>query len=358
MKLHDNQLKLIRLLILFNCLDYPGCLKVLDRENTGDTVALSYQFRPLTKHKYLGKNEEGIVTVLKKGRALFPDLKPLVAIAGLKKSRERVMQVCRVAAMMEKIGVTISAEVPEDGTPCFIPSACWKKIAPGILSTTRFVGMLLIYGMKYAVYDIGDGSMEWQLRAEASLFYWKYGSFETKADGMILICQDGLREKVAQQIIRQTMWNRRTLLKDRYAETDKPQRYSRSPIKLRTQYERVYLTTPTKLLLTLDRICDELNEIEEYTEKWSEAQEKKQGDVENYPDRYFLNPAYDILKLVYLFNAAKGQLEAIEDGFYSGYKVNYIMMMHEEDLPILQMYPELMKLEGVEVRAYRLTKNT
>ncbi len=203
----------------------------------------------MTKHKYLGKNDEGIVTVLKKGRELFPELKPLVAIAGLKKSRERVMQVCRIDAMMEKIGVTISAEVPEDDTPCFIPSACWKKIAPGILSTTRFIGMLLIYGMKYAVYDIGDGSMEWQLRAEASLFYWKYGSFETKADGMILICQDGLREKVAQQIIRQTMWNRRTLLKDRYAETDKPQRYSQSPIKLRTQYEHVYLTRLAKRLI-------------------------------------------------------------------------------------------------------------
>ncbi len=357
MKLHDNQLKLIRLLILFNCLDYPSCLKVLDRDNTGDTVALSYQFRPLTKHKYLGKNEEGIVTVLKKGRALFPELKPLVAIAGLKKGRERVMQVCRIAAMMDKIGVAISAEAPEDDTPCFIPSACWKKIAPGILSTTRFVGMLLIYGMKYAVYDIGDGSMEWQLRAEASLFYRKYGSFETKADGMIFICQDGMWEQIAKQIIRQTMWNRRTLLQDRYAETDKPQRYSRSPIKLRTQYEHVYLTTSAKLLVTLERICDELDQIEEYSEKWSESQGPKWGDVENYPDRYFLNPAYDILKIVYFFNAAKAQLEAMDSSLYQGPMVNYIMVMHREDLPILQMYPDLMKLEGVEKRAYRLTEN-
>ncbi len=43
---------------------------------------------------------------------------------------------------------------------------------------------------------------------------------------------------------------------------------------------------------------------------------------------------------------------------YQGPLVNYIMVMHREDLSILQMYPELMKLEGVEVRAYRLTENT
>ena len=61
MKLHDNQLRLIRHLIRFNTLDYPSCLKVLDTENTGDRVALSYAFRPLTKNDYISKNKKGVV---------------------------------------------------------------------------------------------------------------------------------------------------------------------------------------------------------------------------------------------------------------------------------------------------------
>ena len=50
---------------------------------------------------------------------------------------------------------------------------------------------------------------------------------------MILICQDGKRDEIAKQIIRQTMWNRKTLLKDHYSETEKPVRYSKAPIRLR-----------------------------------------------------------------------------------------------------------------------------
>lgn len=79
---------------------------------------------------------------------------------------------------------------------------------------------------------------------------------------MILICDDGKRNAIARQIIRQTMWYRKTLLRDQYAETDKPIKYSRSPIRLRTQYEHVYLTTPALLIKSLDRIYDEEYYIE------------------------------------------------------------------------------------------------
>ena len=51
MKLHDNQLQLIQHLARFNLLDYAGCLKMLDVDETGDRTALSYVFRPLTKNK-------------------------------------------------------------------------------------------------------------------------------------------------------------------------------------------------------------------------------------------------------------------------------------------------------------------
>ena len=59
MRLHENQLKLIRHLARFNLLDYASCLHMLDTEGTEDKVALSYAFRPLTKNKYLTKRKDG-----------------------------------------------------------------------------------------------------------------------------------------------------------------------------------------------------------------------------------------------------------------------------------------------------------
>ena len=76
----DNQETLIRHLIRFHILDCESCLQVLDTENTGDKVALSYVFRPLTKQKYIIKDKDGIVSVLKKGKELFPDEAPLISI--------------------------------------------------------------------------------------------------------------------------------------------------------------------------------------------------------------------------------------------------------------------------------------
>lgn len=105
----------------------------------------------------------------------------------------------QIVVLMEEHGIPAIGKVPESAEPVFIPSACWRNIAPGILSTTRFTGMVLAGKEKLAVYDIGDGSMEWQVRAEGSLFYTKYGSYETKANGMILVCQDGKRNKTAKK---------------------------------------------------------------------------------------------------------------------------------------------------------------
>ena len=226
MRLHENQLKLIRHLARFNLLDYASCLHLLDTEGTRDQVVLSYAFRPLTKNKYITKRKDGSVSILAKGRALFPDVKPLISMGGGEQSIQRVMEVSRMAALMEEHGIPAVAEVPQSPEPVFIPSACWRNIAPGILSTTRFTGMLLAGKEKLAVYDIGDGSMEWQVRAEGSLFYTKYGSYETKATGMILFCENDQSNKVARNIIRQTMWNRRQLLRESCVERDRPARWS------------------------------------------------------------------------------------------------------------------------------------
>ena len=53
MKLHENQLNLIRHLIRFNLMAYEDCLEMLDTDDSKDRTALSYAFRPLTKNKYL-----------------------------------------------------------------------------------------------------------------------------------------------------------------------------------------------------------------------------------------------------------------------------------------------------------------
>ena len=356
MKLHQNQLDLILHLIRFNIMSYEDCLKFLDTEHTGDLVAMSYIFRPLTKNKYVAKNKNGVVTVLKKGRELFPDEAPIISVATRGKSRLRVLQVSKVAMWMEQIGIPISAELLDTEEPYFIPSARWRDIGKGILSTTRFVGMLLAYDKKYAVYDIGDGTMEWQIKAEASLFFYRYGSIETKADGMILICDDGRRNEIAKQIIRHTMWNRKRLLKESYAETDKPVRYSQSPIKLRTQYERVYLTTPALLEECLDRIYDEDYYIENGVKGGILLKEPKQGDVEVYPRRYYLNPAFDILKLVHFFSTVKNDIE-MSKKFHLP-EIQRILVVHQEDLEVARMYDDVNEAKGVSILAYRPARDS
>lgn len=343
MKLHDNQLYLIRHLIRFHYLDYESCLDILDTPNTYDRISLSYAFRPLTKNRYISKNKDGIVTVLKRGKALFPNEKPLIS-SGCEK--QRIIQVSNMAALFERNGAAVTDTLSNNQNPHFIPSACWRDIAPGILSTTRFIGMLLAFGKKYAVYYVGDGSIEWQVRAESSLFYTKYGSYETKADGMILVCDDDKRETVATNIIRQTMWHRKSLMSENYTERERPVRFSRSPIKLRTQYEHVYLTTPATLKTSLNRIYTEDSVIEGFMENGIKTNDPKLGDFEIWPSRYYVNPAFDLLKLVYFFSAVKLHIEMDKErGTVS--ELKYAIVMHKKDLSIIKMYPDVLYSERV-----------
>ncbi len=214
-------------------MSYEDCLRYLDTENSGDKVALSYVFRPLTKNKYLIKHKDGSVVITAKGRALFPEEKPLTSTGGGKANQERTMTVSRVAALMESNGIPCVGELQDSTAPYFIPSARWREIAPGILSTTRFAGMLLADKHRLAVYGIGDGRMEWQIKAEGSLFYTRYGSYATKATGMLLVCREAVRDQVAIQLIRQTMYQRRQLLRENCLERNRPTAWSRSPIKLK-----------------------------------------------------------------------------------------------------------------------------
>lgn len=357
MSLQKNQLILIRHLIRYNVLDYDSCLELLDLENTGDKITMSYMFRPLTKYNYISKNKNGYVTVLKKGRALFPKEHRYITDGSSEQTKQRVIQVSRIVACMEKLGIRNSDKLLNNTDIYFIPSACWRNIATGILSTTRFVGMLIAYNKKYAVYDIGDGSLEWQVRAESSLFYTKYGDYETKADGMIMICDSGKRNEIAENIIRQTMWNRKSLLDSHYTERERPVRFSRSPIKLRTQYEHVYLIAKDRILNGLKWIVNEDYIIENTIENGQRLNNPKLGDIEIWPKRYFINPAFDLLKLVYFFSAVKAQNELAKSPIPALTNVEYVMIMQKEDVSILWMYPDVLNSDKVKIYEHKLEEN-
>ena len=121
MKLHKNQLNLIRHLVRFNLMSYEDCLEMLDTDGGKDRSALSYAFRPLTKNKYLSKNKKGVVSVLKKGRLLFPEEKPLISTATERVAQQRVMQVSRVAMWLGKCGIPTCGEQQNTEEPYLFP---------------------------------------------------------------------------------------------------------------------------------------------------------------------------------------------------------------------------------------------
>lgn len=147
------------------------------------------------------------------------------------------------------------------------------------------------------------------------------------------------------------MWARKNLLKDKYSETDKPVRYSRSPIKLRTQYERVYLTTPALLKTSLERIYGEEYHIQHAVKGGLRSRDPSQGDVEVYPNRYYLNPAFDLLKLVHFFAAVKGDMEYENDP--DDPVIRRILVVHQEELEVAGMYPDVKAWKGARILAYR-----
>ena len=353
MKLHNNQLKLLRHLCRYSLLSYEDCLSLLDTAGTNDKVALSYAFRPLTKNGYVSKREDGSVAILKKGRSLFPEEVPLVSAGGGTTERVRVMTVSRVAMWLENIRRPSYGERHNElQSPYFIPSTCWRKIAPGILSTTRFAGMLMSGKERLAVYDIGDGKMEWQVRAEGSLFYVRYGSFQTKATGMVLICNSARCNEIAGNIIQQTMWNRRHLLANSYAERNRPVSWSRSPIKLKANYEHVYLTTPSTLEEDLRMVFRSENMVQRQQGEAGKTQSPAQGDYEVWPNRVFVNPATDLLKFVYFLTAQKSLQQSLADPNEKT-PLRHTLCCREKDIPILKMFPTAMDPEGTKLFVYQ-----
>jgi len=350
-KLSENQLMLLEHLVQYETLDYLYCLEMLDSTGTNDRRALSYAFRPLTKHKYVVKHKDERVNILAKGRALLYDVEPLVTTGGGIDNAKRLGMISRTAMLLKGAGIESCASQQFVGHECFIPSACWRKIRTGILSTTRFAGILFLGNHRLAVYNIGDGGMEWQVRAERSLFYRDYGERETRATGMLFICDDDKRIEVARRIIRTTMWQRKQLIgTDNICERDRPVRYSKAPIRLASQYEHVYLTTPALLESSLSAIEREDDYISRCREDHPKCREPAEGDYENWPYRFFVNIATDLLKFVYYFVAVKSLISFRKEHFSER---NYAIVLPRRDFGILNMYPDVIQMEGARFYEYK-----
>lgn len=350
--MHDYQLILIEHLCLYNALDYQSCLHILDPYELLTPTERSYEFRPLTRLRYLKKRGDGTVTILAKGRQLFPDLAPLISVGG-PKTVNRVIQVSRLAMLLHEIDVPSFGELSDFKWFHFIPSACWRGLAPGILSSTKFLGMLMMPGdRRYAVYDIEGGKMEWQAKAEGSLFYVKNGSHKARATGMIFACSEEKRVEVAKNIIRHTMWQRKQLLKRDRIERTKPTRWSNYPIKLKADYEHVYLTTPQGLRESIMRIYNEDITSRLFCLGAKRISSPAQCDYEDWPYRYFCNPACDLLKFVYFFAAVKNHMAVVRDNPLVSKEPYYRVCIRPEDRPILEMYPDVMGADGLEVYEY------
>ena len=152
------------------------------------------------------------------------------------------------------------------------------------------------------------------------------------------------------------MWNRRQLLRESCVERDRPVKWSRSPIKLKAQYGRVYLTTPTTLALSLKRILGEDGSIQALCEETGGVRPGGQGvgeDVQVWPRRMFINPACDLLKYIRFFSAVKSYLTSKEKTNYYQERIAMDLYLHEEDIPIAGMYPEIWESEEVSAYIYR-----
>lgn len=227
---------------------------LLDAEKRKDEKKLSYQLRPLVRHKYITRRSDNLYSLTQKGKNCVPNSEPLVKCGGDVNSRKRAAVISGVAALLAACGISGCDSLPTKGGNVFIPAPKWRDIRIGLLSTVRFAGMLYWETERLVVYDIGDGSMQWQLFAERSLFFASYGSYETRATGMLFLCENDKCIEISQQIIRQTMWHRKTLLplgNGLYFESDKKRKVAKSPIKLHEQYKKVFLCEKQNLEIQL-----------------------------------------------------------------------------------------------------------
>lgn len=76
------------------------------------------------------------------------------------------------------------------------------------------------------------------------------------------------------------------------------------------------------------------------------------GDYVDWPYRYFCNPACDLLKFVNFFSVTKEKIALHKSMPYISEEPYYAICIRPEDRPILEMYSDVMEMEGLEVYEY------
>jgi hypothetical protein len=335
--LNDEQIKLLVHLKLYGVADLATCKFFVN----------DYALRPLVRYQYLHETG-GIYRLLKKGQETTAHIAPLVTLSGNEDVIKRTLKTARLAALFANLGVQSAGNLRDNA---FIPSNKWREIRSGIISTARFNGVLCRggrLGSRLAVYDVGDGSMDWQAYAESSLFFRKYGKFEDQATGMLLVC-DGDEIPIAEKILRFTISNRKALLKRTALESDKPRAYSFYRIRLRPYYEKVYITNAANLAETLRAAASGKKFLEYFMSSLGGCKcECSEGDVEAYPKRYFVNPQGDLLKFAEAWDAAKSSKIAQERlQQYHIAKVNYHIITIKRFERLARLYADIPL--GVEI---------
>ena len=261
--------------------------------------------RPMLRYRYISYGN-GIYRLLKKGFEMTEHIQPLITVSGNTEVIERALKTSRLAAIFANLGIQSAGVLREN---VFIPSNKWREIRDGITSTARFNGMLCYRGMRLAVYDIGDGDMEWQKFAEGSLFFRKYGTYENRATGMLMVC-DGDPVCIAETILRYTISKRKELLKRTKLETDKKWAYSLKPICVKENYEKVYITDKNNIAETLRLAECEQEFLEYFIDSLQGKNAARDGyDIDVHPSRYFVNPQGDLLKFAKLYDTVKNMVE-------------------------------------------------
>ena len=338
--LYGDQLLLLSFLKQYPAADQRTCLSILDIDDTKDWDKISYRLRPLVKHKYITRRDDGLYSLLNKGKQqTYTFIEPLITCGGDRGGRKRASKIAGIAALFEKNGIYSGDRIPPEGCNIFIPSPAWRKIREGLVSTTRFLGMLYFEKLRLAVYDIGDGHMEWQTYAERSLHFYDYGSHDTRATGILMVCDDGMGIDAGRQIIRHTMWNRKRLLKeanDYGWENPKKRPVSKSPIKLHSDYQRVYLAERSDMMEVL-KIAAAEKKINDYFCKQlnlSENHDWRGMFLENHPDRYYVNLQNDLLRMAVMFKQMKNlsRNQSI---------IRYHVIIREKQKELARMYADL-----------------
>lgn len=221
------QLKLLTLIKQYGFVYVNTCLRIINKTEMSTLLRL----------KYISKNND-IVSLLQKGSEMTEYIEKLVVVGGNNKSKEKAAKTANIAAILMMNNIPSIDRLPIRDENAFVPSNIWRKFRTCIISTSRFLGVLQYNYKRIVLYDVGNGVFEWQGYAEYSHFFRTYGEHETKADAMLIVCNDGMGMTIAENIIRHTLWKRNTLIKDYFCcEIPKPQKYSRAEITVRTDYE-------------------------------------------------------------------------------------------------------------------------